>query len=92
MPRLAVERIAPRRARTRPFPLPEINSAADQVPTIAAIARAAAEGVITPFDAAEMARLVETALRAAEIGDFERRLAELEREVEEARGTNDASA
>jgi hypothetical protein len=85
MLRLAVERIVPRRARTRPFPLPEINSAADLVPAMAAIACAAAEGVITPFDAAEMARLVETALRAAEIGDFERRLAELEREVEEAR-------
>jgi hypothetical protein len=85
MLRLAVERIVPRRARTRPFPLPAINTAADLVPAMAAIARAAAEGVITPFDAAEMARLVETALRAAEIGDFERRLAELEREVEEAR-------
>jgi hypothetical protein len=85
MLKLAVERIVPRRARTRPFPLPEINSAADLVPAMAAIARAAAEGVITPFDAAEMARLVETALRAAEIGDFERRLAELEREVEQAR-------
>jgi len=85
MLRLAVERIVPRRARTRPFPLPEINTAADLVPAMAAIARAASEGVITPFDAAEMARLVETALRAAEIGDFERRLAELEREVEEAR-------
>jgi hypothetical protein len=59
MLKLAAERIVPRRARTRPFPLPEINSAAD---LMAAIARAAAEGVITPFDAAEMARLVETAL------------------------------
>jgi hypothetical protein len=48
-----------------------------------------AEGIITPFDAAEMARLVETALRAAGIGDFERRLAELEREVEGARMEHD---
>jgi len=82
--KLAFERIVPRRARTRPFPLPAINSAADLMPAMAAIARAAAEGVITPFDAAEMARLVETMSRAAEIGDFDRRLAALEQEMEEA--------
>jgi hypothetical protein len=85
MLKLAAERIVPRRARTRPFPLPEINTAADLMPAMAAIARAAADGIITPFDAAEMARLVETALRAVEIGDFEHRLAELERDVEKAR-------
>jgi hypothetical protein len=89
MLRLGFQGIVPRRARTRPFPLPEINTAADLMPAMAAIARAAAEGVITPSDAAEMARLVETALRAAEIGDFERRLAELEREVDAARMEDD---
>ena len=52
---------------------------------MAAIARAAAEGAITPLDAAELARMVETALRAVEIGDFDRRLAALEREIEDAK-------
>jgi hypothetical protein len=84
MLKLAAERIVPRRARTTPFALPEIRSAADLMPAMAAIARAVSEGIVTPFEAAELARLAETALRAAEIGDFERRLADLERQVEEA--------
>lgn len=85
MLKLAAERIVPRRARTHSFALPEINSAADLAPAMAAIARAAAEGAITPLDAAELARMVETALRAVEIGDFDRRLAALEREIEDAK-------
>jgi hypothetical protein len=84
MLKLAVERIVPRRARTQPFALPEIASAADLAPAIQAIARAAAEGAITPLDAAELARMVETVLRAIEVSDFDRRLAALERQVEEA--------
>jgi hypothetical protein len=60
MLRLAVERIVPRRARTHAIALPEIKSAADLTAAIDAIARAAAEGAITPFDAAELARMVET--------------------------------
>ena len=83
MLKLAFERIVPRRARTHPFPLPEINSAADLAPAMSAIVRAAAEGTITPFDAAELARMVETALRAIEVSEFDRRLAALERQVEE---------
>ena len=84
MLKLAFERIVPRRARTAPLALPEINSAADLAPAMAAIARAAAAGTITPFDAAELARMVETALRAVEISDFDRRLAALERQLEES--------
>lgn len=83
MLKLAVERIVPRRARTHPVALPEINAAADLAPAMGAIARAAADGAITPFDAAELARMVETALRAIEIGEFDRRLAALERQVED---------
>lgn len=83
MLKLAVERIVPRRARTHPVALPEINAAADLAPAMGAIARAAAEGAITPFDAAELARMVETALRAIEIGEFDRRLAALERQVDD---------
>lgn len=85
MLRLGYQGIVPRRARTRPLALPEIKSAADLAPAMDAIMRAAAEGEITPFDAAELARMVETALRAFEIGDFDSRLAALEREVEDAR-------
>ncbi len=85
MLRLAVERIVPRRIRTHPVALPEIASAADFAPAMGAITSAAAAGAITPFDAAELARMVETALRAAEAGEFDRRLAALERQVEEAK-------
>jgi len=83
MLKLAVERIVPRRARTHPVALPEINAAADFAPAMRAIARAAAEGAITPFDAAELARMVETALRAVEASEFDQRLAALERQVED---------
>ena len=85
MLKLAVERIVPRRARTRPVALPEIATAADFVPAMGAITRAAAEGAITPFDAAELTRMVETALRVIETGDFDRRLREIERLVEDAK-------
>ncbi len=86
MLKLAYETIVPRRARTRPFALPEINSAADLAPAMSAIARAVAEGAITPFDAAELARMVQIMMQAFETSDFDRRLAALEREVEEAKG------
>lgn len=89
MLKLAVERIVPRRARTQPFALPALNSAADFAPAMQAIARAAAEGAITALDAAEFARMVEIALRAAEVSDFDRRLAALERQVTEGE-TEDA--
>ncbi|HXC29016.1 MAG TPA: DUF5681 domain-containing protein [Stellaceae bacterium] len=85
MLKLAAERIVPRRARTHALALPEVKSAADLATAMDAIMRAAAEGAITPFDAAELARMVETALRAFEIGDFDRRLATLEREVQDAK-------
>jgi len=91
MLKLAVERIVPRRARTHPVALPDINSAADLAPAMRAIARAAAEGAITPLDAAELARMVEIALRAAETGEFDRRLTALEQQVEGS-GSEDADA
>jgi hypothetical protein len=84
MLKLAVERIVPRRARTQFFALPELGSAADLAPAMQAIARAAAEGAITPLDAAELARMVEITLRAIEVSDFDRRLAALERQIEAA--------
>lgn len=89
MLKLAVERIVPRRARPHPFVLPALNSAADLAPAMQAIARAAAEGAITALDAAELARMVEIALRAAEVSDFDHRLAALERQVAEGE-TEDA--
>ncbi len=82
--KLCLERLVPRRGRAVTLAMPPIETAADIAPAMAAIARAAAEGAITPFDGAELSRIVESCVRAFDIGDFERRLAGLERQVEAA--------
>ena len=77
--RLCVERIiAPCRGRPVELALPPIDSVADLAPTMAAIAAAAASGAITPGEAAQFARLVETFGRAIDATDFDRRLRSLE--------------
>ena len=58
--------------------LPPVRGAADLAPTMAAITTAAGQGMITPGEAAELARVVEIFVRAVETSDFERRLRELE--------------
>ena len=80
----AFQKIMPHRARTVALALPEITSAADLVPALAAITRAVAEGAISPYEAGELARLIETTVRVGELADFDRRLAALERLVEDA--------
>ena len=77
--RLCLERILPpRRGRPVQLDLPPVQSAADLSGRMAAITNAAGEGVITPGEAAELARVVEIFVRAAETSDFERRLRALE--------------
>jgi hypothetical protein len=73
--RLCLERtIAPRRDRPEPFRLPRVETAADLAPAMAAVMAAAARGVITTGQAAEMASVVATRLRALEADEFNRRL------------------
>jgi hypothetical protein len=81
--KLCLERIVPRRGRAVKLEMPPIASAADIPPAMGAIAEAAAAGAITPYDGAELSRILETYARAIEIGEFERRLAELERKRED---------
>ena len=76
--KLCLERIVPRRGRAARFALPKIETAADIGPAMSAVARAAADGTITAFDASELSRMVETFARALEISDFDRRLRLLE--------------
>jgi hypothetical protein len=71
--------IPPRRGRPVNFGLPALQGAADLAGTMAAITTAAAQGTITPGEAAELARVVEIFVRAVETSDFERRLRELEK-------------
>jgi hypothetical protein len=75
---LCLERIVPRRGRSVRLAIPAIASAADIAPAMTAIAQAAADGAITPYDGAELARIVESCVRALEVAEFERRLKELE--------------
>ncbi len=77
--RLCLERIIPpRRARPVQLGLAPVRSAADLGVAMAAITTAAAEGAITPGEAAELARVVEIFVRAVETSDFETRLQKLE--------------
>ena len=73
--RLCIERILPPcRERTVKFALPPIESAADIAPAMKAVTSALAAGAITPGEAATIAAVVDTFVRAIETSDFERRL------------------
>jgi hypothetical protein len=81
--RMCLDRvIPPRRQRPVQLAMPPVTSAADLGGAMAAITNAAARGMITAGEAAELARVVEIFVRAVETSDFERRL----RQLEEARG------
>ena len=73
--RLCLSRIvAPRRDRTVEFVMPPIRDTADLAAAMIAVAAAVANGIVTPREGYELAQMVETAIRAIEAGDFERRL------------------
>jgi len=75
----ALERILPpRRERPAHFALPELRSPADAAAAIAAIAAAVADGDLTPSEAGELAKLVDTYVRTPETSDFDRRLRAVE--------------
>jgi hypothetical protein len=82
--KLCLERLVPRRGRSVKLELPPLDSAADIAPAMSAIARSVAEGGLSPYDGAELSRIVESWVRALEVADFERRLKELEDAREEA--------
>jgi hypothetical protein len=73
--RLCLERILPAcRERTVNFALPPIESAADIAAAMKAVTSALADGAITPGEAATIAAVVDTFVRAIETSDFDRRL------------------
>jgi hypothetical protein len=81
--RLCLERlIPPRKDRPVALALPPLDGTPD-LPTItAALLTAAAAGELTPGEAGELAKLVETHRRAIETADIERRLSLLEAKQE----------
>jgi hypothetical protein len=82
--RLCFERLLPpRRDRGVAFGLPKIESAADAVVASHAVLDSCSTGILTPGEAAEVMRLIETHLRAIELRQIEMGMAALERSQEE---------
>ena len=79
--RLCLERIAPpRKDRPVPFTLPKMESADDAVRAGAALLQAVAQGELTPMEANELGRLVESYVKSLEVSDLAKRLDRLEQE------------
>ena len=77
--RMCVERLLPpRRDRPVRFAITGMNSAEDAVKAMAAVAIAVARGELTPGEAAELSRVIETYVKAIETSEIERRLKILE--------------
>jgi hypothetical protein len=70
--RLCIERVLPAcRERAVKFALPPIESAGDIAAAMRAVTSALADGAITPGEAATIAAVVDTFVRAIETSDFD---------------------
>ena len=77
--RALLDRAAPpRRDRHIPFELPPMERATDAVKAASTIARAVADGELTPGEASELSDFVANYAKALEISDLEARLQRLE--------------
>jgi hypothetical protein len=70
--------IPPRKDRQIQFELPAIKSVNDATKASAALVAAVAEGKLTPSEASELAKLIDTCVRSIEATEFEERLVKLE--------------
>ena len=78
--RLCLDRILPsRKDRPVTFTLPPINSAQDAAATVSAVLAAVASGELTPADAGEISKLIESYVKAFETAELAERLERLER-------------
>ena len=78
--RLCVDRILPpRKDRPVTFDFPKITTAAEAATTLSAILGAVAAGEITPGEASEIAKLVDSYVRAVEATELAARIERLER-------------
>ena len=81
--RMCIERILPaRKDRPVPISLPPITNPADAVTVLAAITTAVSDGDITPMEASELSKVVDSYTRAVETRDIVARLDRLEAEKE----------
>ena len=77
--RLCLDRILPpRKDRPVSFTLPSINSAQDAATVVSSVLAAVAAGEITPTDAAEVGKLIDSYLKAYETAELAERLERLE--------------
>ena len=77
--RICLDRIAPtRKDRHIEFSLPNMEKASDAANASAAIVQAASSGELTPSEAGELMRVVESYARTLQVCDFEARLERLE--------------
>ena len=77
--RICLDRLAPPR-KDRPilFTLPKMEKAGDAATASAAIVEAASAGELTPSEASELMKIVESYARTLQVSDFEARLERLE--------------
>ena len=77
--RLCLERILPAsKERSVHFDMPKVESASDAAKLMGALIDAVAGGAVTPAEASEIARLVETYVKTLEVAEVEPRLTALE--------------
>ena len=77
--RMCLDRLCPpRRDRHVPFALPLVETAEDAVKASTALVAAVAAGELTPSEAADLGKLVESVVRGIELTDVQARLARLE--------------
>jgi hypothetical protein len=78
--RICLDRIAPpRKDRHIEFALPKMEKASDAAAAGAAIVEAAGNGELTPSEAGDLIRMVESYARTLQVCDFEARLERLEK-------------
>jgi hypothetical protein len=79
--RICLDRLAPaRKDRHIEFTLPKMEKASDAANASAAIVGAASSGELTPSEAAELLKIIESYTRTLQASDFEERLERLESE------------
>jgi hypothetical protein len=81
--RLCLERLVPpRKGSPVRFSLPKLSNAGDVRDAALALVQAVSVGELTPEEAAAVSPLIDSARKAIEVDEIERRLAELERQAE----------
>jgi hypothetical protein len=77
--RLVMERlIAPRRDRAVPFTLTKVQSPTDALGAAISVLEAVAAGKLTPSEAAELGKIIDSFVRVAEAADLAQRINRLE--------------